>query len=99
MVRSWKTGAQFLEDLGEQSYDFVVTEIVLPDMDGLELIDWVRRNRPNMHILVLTRASSTSAMNLALEKGVRFYMESSVPVHVVEEAVLSLDGDGASGRP
>jgi DNA-binding response OmpR family regulator len=35
-------------------YDLIITDIVMPVMDGLEVVMWVKENSPNTKILVIS---------------------------------------------
>ncbi len=41
-----RSGAEALRLLGERSYDLVVTDLQMPDVDGLKVLDVARRLRP-----------------------------------------------------
>jgi DNA-binding NtrC family response regulator len=40
--------------LGSGSYELLITDLRLEDGDGFDLIGWVKRNRPNVGVLVVT---------------------------------------------
>ncbi len=47
-------GFAALEQLAEQRYDLVVSDIVMPGMDGIELAVRVARSWPGMPVLLVT---------------------------------------------
>ncbi|MDJ0838144.1 MAG: response regulator [Acidobacteriota bacterium] len=40
--------------MGEVSFQLVMTDIVMPDIDGLELIKWIREHHPQTKILAFS---------------------------------------------
>ncbi len=49
-----ESGDAALEALGKEPFDVLVTDMVMPGLHGLELIKAVRRNHPEVDIIVLT---------------------------------------------
>ncbi len=47
-------GLQALDRLGEQDYDLLITDIVMPGLDGIALALKVAKERPDMSILMMT---------------------------------------------
>jgi CheY-like chemotaxis protein len=43
----------------ELTFDLVITDIVMPEMNGLDLISFLRRFHPNLPILAFSGASET----------------------------------------
>lgn len=53
-ARDAATGNEALRELRGAAVDLLVTDILMPDRDGLELIAEVRRSRPSMRILAIS---------------------------------------------
>jgi DNA-binding response OmpR family regulator len=47
-------GEEALNKLKAQSYDLVLTDILMPGMDGLTLLSRLRSQQPNAHVVVMT---------------------------------------------
>ena len=50
------TGKEALRCIDSSSTEFslVITDLVMPDMEGLELITWLRKSRPNFPIVAIS---------------------------------------------
>ena len=48
------TGRDALNTLGREGFDVLVADLRLPDMDGLDVIHWVKDRRPEMEVIVIT---------------------------------------------
>jgi CheY-like chemotaxis protein len=53
-----ENGLQADECLAAGAFDLLITDIVMPDRDGLELISATRQSRPGLPILVVTAGMS-----------------------------------------
>lgn len=72
--------------LGE-SYDAVVTDLRLPDGDGMEVVDALRRERPGTPAIVLTGFASLESSVEALHRGVYDYLLKPCDVDELKSTV------------
>lgn len=75
-VEEAKDGVQALRKLGQEKYYLLISDIMMPNMDGWELIREVKRN-PNtqdIRIIVLTVKNKDSDMFKGYELGADYYM-------------------------
>lgn len=49
-------GAQAIELLERQSFDIVLLDLFLPDMDGMEILEKIKLSQPLSEVIVLTGA-------------------------------------------
>jgi CheY-like chemotaxis protein len=63
-VESAERGLQLLED-----FSLVVSDIVLPGLSGLELLDQVRARRPSMPVVLVTGADMYAQLGEAVARG------------------------------
>ncbi len=68
------SGADALIALGEKDYPLVVTDIMMPGMTGVELLEKIRKTRPRTAVIMLTGVDDRSTANRALELGAYTYM-------------------------
>src|SRR5262245_32759865 len=47
-------GPQALEQIGQEPVDVLITDIVMPTMDGIELLERARALRPGMKAIIIT---------------------------------------------
>lgn len=53
-VETAQSGLEALEKLGSQEFDAVLTDVVMPGMDGYELYEAIRGRRPGLPVLMMT---------------------------------------------
>ena len=61
-VRSAGEGREAIRTLSAARFDLLVTDIVMPEMDGIELIGEVRRRYPEMRIIAMSGGSERFPM-------------------------------------
>lgn len=71
----------------EHAPDLLVTDIEMPGATGLELAEWVRANRPQAGVLVLTTFARPGYLRRALEAGVRGYLLKETPAERLADAI------------
>ena len=50
--------------LNEQDYDLVVTDIIMPDKEGIEIIMHIKRHHPNIKIIAMTGKKMGDSLDL-----------------------------------
>ena len=73
-VAAAATGREALERFGAEPVDLVVTDIRMPEMEGLELLDQLKRVDPDVPVVVMTAFSSVESAVAALRKGAYDYV-------------------------
>ncbi|QXE85423.1 sigma-54 dependent transcriptional regulator [Geomonas nitrogeniifigens] len=68
-------GLQALEILEQQTVDLVLSDLVMPRMDGLQLIGSVQKLHPGTPIIVITAHGSVESAVEAMRRGAYDYLE------------------------
>jgi two-component system response regulator PilR (NtrC family) len=61
--------ASAVKKLGGEKYDLVLTDMRLPDGDGLDLVEWIQLHRPGVPVAVITAHGNVEAAVRALKLG------------------------------
>jgi len=61
--------ASAIRTLGSERFDLVLTDMRLPDGDGLDLVEWIQANRPGLPVAVITAHGNVEAAVRALKLG------------------------------
>jgi len=67
-------GAEALELLGRWTYDLLLVDIKMPDMDGLELMRKVKETRPQTLVVMITAYGSIESAVQAMKQGAQDYL-------------------------
>lgn len=87
-VHTAESVAQARELSSRESYQAVVTDLKLPDADGIELLEHLRAEYPEVPVIMLTGHATVSSAVEALKKGAFDYL--SKPIQI-EELLLVLE--------
>src|SRR5690554_1621439 len=68
------SGLEALERLKGHRADVVITDMQMPDMDGLALVSAVRRDFPDIPVILMTAHGSESLAAQALQRGAASYV-------------------------
>jgi CheY-like chemotaxis protein len=82
-------GAEAITILESRSFDFLLTDIRMPEVSGLALTDWIRKNRPQTRVIVMTAFGSPGVRQLSLSKGAIQYLEKPVDPNLLVEILYS----------
>jgi diguanylate cyclase (GGDEF)-like protein len=96
-------GREALEKMMETKFDALITDIAMPEMDGITLIKELSKNYQNIPVMVMTGYTEEYSAETAIASGAREFINkpfsiSEFPVrfdmmmrdHRVEEALLAL---------
>lgn len=74
-VSTTQSGREGLDRASRQRFDLVVTDLKMPDLDGMELVRTLRDKRPEVAIVVITGYGSVASAVEAIRLGVSDYLE------------------------
>lgn len=84
-------GAKGIEALQQNSFDVILTDLLMPEVDGFGVLAWVKEHNLKAPVIVLSNLSDTSYNNKAIEAGAKlFFIKSDVPIHTIVEKVKEL---------
>ena len=112
-VRTTGTAANLWKWISDGEGDLVITDVVMPDENGLDLIPRIRKIRPDLRIVVMSAQNTLLTAVRAAERGAFEYLPKPFDlkevVEVVERALserknagapkASLPGDGEEDLP
>ena len=81
------TGAK--QALLEQAFDLCLTDMRLPDGDGLELVDWIQREVPGTPVAVITAHGSVEAAVRALKLGAFDFVSKPLDLNDLRKLVTA----------
>jgi DNA-binding NtrC family response regulator len=76
-----------LEALRETQFDLVLSDIQMPDMDGFELLEALRRVRPEARVILMTSFGSSTFVTRAMRGGALAYLSKPFSREQLEAAV------------
>jgi len=88
-VETAVNGRVALEKIASAHPAAVITDVVMPVMSGLELLDAVRDRRPSMPVIILTAHSSLDSLLVATAEGAFAYLPKPVDVPKLKSVIAS----------
>ena len=73
-----------------EPYDLIILDLNLPGMDGLEVLQAVRREKPDLRILILSARSAVADKVAGLDLGANDYLAKPFDLEELEARVRSL---------
>ncbi len=88
-------GGRAISLLAKSNFDIVLTDLVMEEVDGLELLARVKHNSPDTEVILLTGHASVSTAIEAIKKGAYHYIEKPVRpqelCHLVDRAAEKVE--------
>jgi len=73
-VDTARSGAEGLLKFTQNRYDFVITDIEMPELNGLEMSEQIKEINPNMPIVIISAYSNSSYLIEAINIGINYYV-------------------------
>jgi two-component system sensor histidine kinase/response regulator len=77
-VETADSAAAALDRIAEHEYDAIVTDIRMPGMDGLALLEEIRKRRPDVPTLIITGHGDNDLVVHALRGGARDFIPKPI---------------------
>ncbi|MGH7341926.1 MAG: sigma-54-dependent transcriptional regulator, partial [Candidatus Rokuibacteriota bacterium] len=84
------SGEEALTRVEEEDFDIIVTDIVMPGLDGLEVLERSRVLNPRAAVIVMTAYAALETAIAALRRGAADYLEKPFSVDLLKERVRRL---------
>ncbi len=81
------SATEALKKIKEEKYDFILTDIKMPEMDGVELIKAVHEINPAIGALFMTGYASLDTAKEAIQEGAYDYILKPFDLHEIRSAV------------
>ena len=97
-VRFAHNGAEALAAMEQAHTDLVITDLVMPEMDGLELVGAIRSRYPRVPVILITGEGSGDIAVAALRKGAAGFVPKQELANDLLDSirnVLAISGDQA----
>jgi two-component system, NtrC family, response regulator PilR len=88
-VNTVESGDKALAFLGSQSVDVVVSDIRMPGMSGIELLEAAKRQSPELPIIMITAFASPDDAVLAMKNGAYDYITKPFNLDEIKAVITS----------
>ncbi|MDP7033310.1 MAG: sigma-54 dependent transcriptional regulator [Planctomycetota bacterium] len=91
-----ESAEQALEHLSASPFDLVLSDIVMPGMDGIELLENIRSRYPSILVIMMTAFGTVGKAVRAMKEGAYDFIEKPLDLHRVRQTVSDALGDTLS---
>lgn len=96
-VRTAADGDSAIRGLKGHPVDLVISDLRMPGVDGLELLEWIHENKPETRFVLITGFGSPEVEEKARKLGAYGYLEKPVSPDELEQiALAALQGERSS---
>ncbi|MHC4662681.1 MAG: response regulator [Planctomycetota bacterium] len=93
------SGEEALALLKKKKIDLVITDLVMPGIDGMTLVRKIKSADSNMKIIIITAYGSTESMQEAEQLGVNCYMSKPFDLSYLKSRVNEMLTAGVASKP
>jgi len=76
-----------LKKLDAESYDAIVLDLMMPEMDGLELLKAIKKKKPELQVILLTGYATVGKGIEAMKLGAVDFLEKPADLKVLTEKI------------
>ena len=69
-----ESGARALEELEKNEFDLVITDLRMPQVDGMQVLERTKELQPDTEVLVITGYATVNTAVEAMQKGAYHYL-------------------------
>ncbi len=84
IIKSFKRGKDVLAVIENASFDIIILDLVLPDVDGIELLNFARRFNPDSIVIIMTGYASLDSAIRAIRGGAYDYIRKPFKLEELE---------------
>jgi len=95
-VETYGNGTSALDRIGQKDFDIIVTDVRMDDVDGMQILEHVKRHSPRTKVIIITGYATVDLAREALVKGAfDFIAKPFKPADlrvIIEKAAVDLAG-------
>jgi len=85
-------GKEALGLLKKDKIDLVISDIRMPDINGLDLLVQIKMNHPQTKVIIMTAYGSSDVQREANRRGSLFYIEKPFEINDIRKIIIDLIG-------
>jgi CheY-like chemotaxis protein len=85
-------GREALAQLEKNKIDLVITDIRMPDINGLDLLVKIKKEYPQTKVIIMTAYGSSDVQKEANQRGSLYYVEKPFEISDIRKIIIDLIG-------
>jgi DNA-binding response OmpR family regulator len=94
-VDTAEDGVQAVASFGKNRHDVVVVDIIMPQKDGIEVLQEIKTKSPNTQVIIITGNADKDSAILAVRYGAFDYIEKPFDMAILSKTVMRAIGKKA----
>ncbi len=86
-VDSASNGIEALDKAGSENYDIIFLDLRMPEMDGIETLKRLHRERPDLEVVLLTGQGDLQSGIEAMKQGAADFLEKPADINDLMEKI------------
>jgi DNA-binding NtrC family response regulator len=86
-VQTSSSALAALDLLDEESFDVIILDLMMPEMDGLEALKRIKKNRPQLQVILLTGHGSIEKGVEAMRLGAMDFVEKPADLETLSAKI------------
>src|ERR671918_2012005 len=86
-VTAAQNGAEGIKRLRQESFDLVITDLVMPEVDGFQVLEYLKAYSPETVVVVMTAYVSAGSVIDALRKGAYDYLSKPFEFEIMKATI------------
>lgn len=78
-------GKKAIEALKTGSFDFIIIDLIMPELDGWEVLEFVRQTTPPIRVIMITAHGREDTEKIAKERGAWAYVEKPFIIDKIKD--------------
>jgi len=89
-VSTAQSGREAMERIDTERPDLVISDIMMPEMSGIELLSEAKKRHEDLHFIVMTAYASVDSAVEALKKGADDYITKPFKIDEIKQVIKTL---------
>lgn len=84
------SGDEAWEKIQDAPFDVVITDITMPGITGIELLNRIKRDFPKTHVVIMTAYGSEAKKEEAIKGGAYRYIEKPFEIKEIKQVIANV---------
>ncbi len=81
------SGEEALQKIDSESYDVVITDLLMPKVDGMEILTHVKRVKPKTQVIMITAFATIENAVEAMKRGASDYIAKPFKINEIQSSI------------
>ncbi|PIS27974.1 MAG: hypothetical protein COT43_07705 [Candidatus Marinimicrobia bacterium CG08_land_8_20_14_0_20_45_22] len=82
------SGKEALSALSSEHFDLVLLDLIMPEMNGFEILERIRKDQPKLPVIILTGVKDKNIANDSIAMGAVDFIPKPIDLERLENSIL-----------